>query len=188
MDKSLSSTFPTGCFCCCELAAFSRWETSGSGGVEDLLAAHWAFACDPEKQEFSTEYRARRDGRCCHTETVCWKPPGHRYCGTFVSLSLDNYSASSPQTLDKWHAVKCLLTTVTFHMCSSGDWWCSLSRSTKVEYVAVWKHALSNILSFWPAPRSTGTKNLVLVLQCMYDVSIMSFSVNYQLQQNNQYF
>ncbi|KAM7396240.1 hypothetical protein PAMP_019297 [Pampus punctatissimus] len=49
------------------------------------------------------------------------------------------------------------------------DWWSSLSSSTMVKYVNVWKQTLSAILSSFPVPRNTGVKNLLLILQCMYN-------------------
>ncbi|KAM7396239.1 hypothetical protein PAMP_019296 [Pampus punctatissimus] len=49
------------------------------------------------------------------------------------------------------------------------DWWSSLSPSTMVKYVNVWKQTLSAILSSFPVPRNTGVINLLLVLQYMYD-------------------
>ncbi len=58
---------------------------------------------------------------------------------------------------------------------SSGDWWSSLSHSTMVKHVKVWKKALSVILSFKPVPRNSGVRNLLLVLQYMYNVSISCY-------------
>ncbi|XP_040893624.1 probable E3 ubiquitin-protein ligase HERC4 [Toxotes jaculatrix] len=52
-----------------------------------------------------------------------------------------------------------------------GDWWSSLSASTMVKYVKVWKKALSVILSFKPVPRNSGIRNLLQVLQYMYNVN-----------------
>ncbi|XP_044213215.1 probable E3 ubiquitin-protein ligase HERC4 isoform X1 [Thunnus albacares] len=52
-----------------------------------------------------------------------------------------------------------------------GDWWSSLSPSTMVKYVKVWKQTLSVILSFDPVPRNSGVKNLLLVLQYMYNAN-----------------
>ncbi|XP_038561956.1 probable E3 ubiquitin-protein ligase HERC3 [Micropterus salmoides] len=52
-----------------------------------------------------------------------------------------------------------------------GNWWSSLSYSTMVKHVKVWKHALSVILSFEPVPRHSGVKNLLLVLQYMYNAN-----------------
>ncbi|XP_018559610.2 LOW QUALITY PROTEIN: probable E3 ubiquitin-protein ligase HERC4 [Lates calcarifer] len=51
-----------------------------------------------------------------------------------------------------------------------GDWWSSLSSSTMVEHVKVWKKALSVILSFTPIPRNSAV-NLLLVLQHMYNAN-----------------
>ncbi|XP_041794818.1 probable E3 ubiquitin-protein ligase HERC4 isoform X2 [Chelmon rostratus] len=52
-----------------------------------------------------------------------------------------------------------------------GDWWSSLSPSTMVKHVKVWKQALSAILSFQPVPRNSGVRNLLLVLQYMYNAN-----------------
>ncbi|XP_030586971.1 probable E3 ubiquitin-protein ligase HERC4 isoform X2 [Archocentrus centrarchus] len=52
-----------------------------------------------------------------------------------------------------------------------GDWWCSLSPSTMIRHVKVWKTALSEILSFQPVPRNSGVRNLLLVLQYMYNAN-----------------
>ncbi|XP_014266621.3 putative E3 ubiquitin-protein ligase HERC3 isoform X1 [Maylandia zebra] len=52
-----------------------------------------------------------------------------------------------------------------------GDWWSSLSPSTMVRYVKVWKKALSEILSFKPVPRNSGVRHLLLVLQYMYNAN-----------------
>ena len=41
-----------------------------------------------------------------------------------------------------------------------------------IKYVDVWKQTLSVILSLDPVPRNTGVKNLLLVLQYLYNVSI----------------
>lgn len=43
-----------------------------------------------------------------------------------------------------------------------------------VKHVKVWKQALSAVLSLEPVPRSSGVRNLLLVLQYMYNVSIRS--------------
>ncbi|XP_053175956.1 uncharacterized protein LOC128359488 [Scomber japonicus] len=50
-----------------------------------------------------------------------------------------------------------------------GDWWSSLSASTMIKYIDVWKQTLSVILSLDPVPRNTGVKNLLLVLQYLYN-------------------
>ncbi|KAL7402017.1 hypothetical protein ABVT39_008232 [Epinephelus coioides] len=50
-----------------------------------------------------------------------------------------------------------------------GDWWSSLSPSTMVRHVKVWKQALSVILSSKCVPRNSGVRNLLLVLQYMYN-------------------
>ncbi|XP_075962646.1 putative E3 ubiquitin-protein ligase HERC4 isoform X1 [Anarhichas minor] len=52
-----------------------------------------------------------------------------------------------------------------------GDWWSSLPPSTMVEHVNVWKQALSVILSLKPVPLNSGVRNLLLVLQYMYNVN-----------------
>ncbi|XP_035858602.1 probable E3 ubiquitin-protein ligase HERC4 isoform X1 [Sander lucioperca] len=52
-----------------------------------------------------------------------------------------------------------------------GDWWSSLSPSTMVRHVKVWKQALSLILSYEPVPRNSGVRNLLLVLQYMYNAN-----------------
>lgn len=57
-------------------------------------------------------------------------------------------------------------------MSSSGDWWSSLSPSTMVKYVKVWKKALSVFLSSPSAfPRDSRVRNLLHVFQHMYNVS-----------------
>ncbi|KAL7402723.1 hypothetical protein ABVT39_018937 [Epinephelus coioides] len=53
-----------------------------------------------------------------------------------------------------------------------GNWWSSLSPSTMVRHVKVWKQALSMILSSECVPPNSGVRNLLLVLQYMYNVSI----------------
>ncbi|XP_062276832.1 probable E3 ubiquitin-protein ligase HERC4 [Scomber scombrus] len=50
-------------------------------------------------------------------------------------------------------------------------WWCSLLPSTKVKHVKVWKRALTPILSSFPVPHDSGVKNLLLVLQHMYNAN-----------------
>ncbi|XP_036008072.1 probable E3 ubiquitin-protein ligase HERC4 [Fundulus heteroclitus] len=52
-----------------------------------------------------------------------------------------------------------------------GEWWSSLSPSSMERYVSVWKQALSEILSEENAPRSSGVRNLLQVLQYMYNVN-----------------
>ncbi|XP_037623786.1 probable E3 ubiquitin-protein ligase HERC3 [Sebastes umbrosus] len=52
-----------------------------------------------------------------------------------------------------------------------GDWWSSLSSSTMVKHVKVWKQALSVIMSSKPVPRNSGVRNLLLVLQYMYNAN-----------------
>ncbi|XP_067444973.1 probable E3 ubiquitin-protein ligase HERC4 isoform X2 [Thunnus thynnus] len=51
------------------------------------------------------------------------------------------------------------------------DSWCSQSSSTVIKYVEVWRQTLSVILSFDPAPCNSGVKNLLLVLQYMYNAN-----------------
>ncbi|KAK5898983.1 hypothetical protein CesoFtcFv8_008507 [Champsocephalus esox] len=52
-----------------------------------------------------------------------------------------------------------------------GDWWSSLPSSTMSKHVEVWKQALSVILFNDPVHRSSEVKNLLLVLQLMYNVN-----------------
>ncbi|XP_034735089.1 probable E3 ubiquitin-protein ligase HERC4 [Etheostoma cragini] len=52
-----------------------------------------------------------------------------------------------------------------------GDWWSSLSSSTMVRHVKVWKQALSLILSYRPVPRNSRLRNLLQVLQYMYNAN-----------------
>ncbi|KAK5928530.1 hypothetical protein CgunFtcFv8_013584 [Champsocephalus gunnari] len=52
-----------------------------------------------------------------------------------------------------------------------GDWWSSLPSSTMSKHVKVWKQALSVILSNQPVPRNAGVRNLLLVLQLMYNAN-----------------
>ncbi|KAL6107277.1 uncharacterized protein ACO6RY_10950 [Pungitius sinensis] len=52
-----------------------------------------------------------------------------------------------------------------------GDWWSSQTSSTKVRHVAVWKKALSEILSSQPFPCGSRLRNLLLVLQNMYNAN-----------------
>ncbi|XP_037308369.2 probable E3 ubiquitin-protein ligase HERC4 isoform X2 [Pungitius pungitius] len=52
-----------------------------------------------------------------------------------------------------------------------GDWWSSLPLSTMVEHVNVWKQALSAMLSSMSVSHYFGARNLVLVLQHMYNVN-----------------
>ncbi|XP_078113864.1 putative E3 ubiquitin-protein ligase HERC4 isoform X2 [Sander vitreus] len=52
-----------------------------------------------------------------------------------------------------------------------GDWWASLSSSTMVRHVKVWKQALSLILSNEPVSRNSRVRNLLLVLQYMYNAN-----------------
>ncbi|XP_034391869.1 probable E3 ubiquitin-protein ligase HERC4 [Cyclopterus lumpus] len=52
-----------------------------------------------------------------------------------------------------------------------GDWWSSLPPSTMVEHVEVWKTALSGILSTQSVPCNSGVRNLLLVLQMMYNAN-----------------
>ncbi|XP_029910455.1 probable E3 ubiquitin-protein ligase HERC3 [Myripristis murdjan] len=52
------------------------------------------------------------------------------------------------------------------------DWWSSLERSTMIKYVKVWKQALSETLSSdVTAPRSAAVKDLLQVLQCLYNAN-----------------
>ncbi|KAM3610146.1 uncharacterized protein V6R79_026111 [Siganus canaliculatus] len=52
-----------------------------------------------------------------------------------------------------------------------GDWWSSLSRATMVKHVKVWKQALSVIMSYCPVPRNNGVRNLLHILQYMYNAN-----------------
>ncbi|XP_037538558.1 probable E3 ubiquitin-protein ligase HERC4 [Nematolebias whitei] len=52
-----------------------------------------------------------------------------------------------------------------------GNWWSSLSPSSMGRLIKVWKQALSVIFTFDPVPRSSGVRNLLLVLQYMYNVN-----------------
>ncbi|XP_007558653.1 probable E3 ubiquitin-protein ligase HERC4 isoform X2 [Poecilia formosa] len=52
-----------------------------------------------------------------------------------------------------------------------GEWWSSLSSSTMERFVSVWRKALCAILSNVDAPRSDGVRNLLQVLQYMYNVN-----------------
>lgn len=67
-----------------------------------------------------------------------------------------------------------MLTDVLF---SSGKWWGSLSTHTMTKYVKVWTQALSAILSSEPVPLKPsvilGVKNMLNVLQHMYNVSVI---------------
>ncbi|XP_059190452.1 probable E3 ubiquitin-protein ligase HERC3 [Centropristis striata] len=55
-----------------------------------------------------------------------------------------------------------------------GDWWSLLSPSTKLKHIKVWKKAFSVILSSDPVPRNSGVRNLLLILQSMYNVNSRS--------------
>ncbi|XP_026222290.1 probable E3 ubiquitin-protein ligase HERC3 [Anabas testudineus] len=52
-----------------------------------------------------------------------------------------------------------------------GNWWSSLSHRTMVKYVKVWKQALSVLLSSKPVLHNSGVRNLLLVLQYMYNAN-----------------
>ncbi|XP_075998043.1 putative E3 ubiquitin-protein ligase HERC3 [Genypterus blacodes] len=52
-----------------------------------------------------------------------------------------------------------------------GDWWSSLSSSTRMEYVEVWKEALALLLIRVPNLQNTSVKNLLKVLQCFYNAN-----------------
>ncbi|XP_008296210.1 probable E3 ubiquitin-protein ligase HERC4 [Stegastes partitus] len=52
-----------------------------------------------------------------------------------------------------------------------GDWWSSLSPSSMVRYVTVWKQAISAILTSEPDPYKSGVRNLLQVLQYMYNAN-----------------
>ncbi|KAF3854377.1 hypothetical protein F7725_022432 [Dissostichus mawsoni] len=51
------------------------------------------------------------------------------------------------------------------------DWWSSLPSSTMSKHVEVWKQALSVILSDEPLHRNSEVRNLLLVLQYMYNAN-----------------
>ncbi|XP_037623787.1 probable E3 ubiquitin-protein ligase HERC3 [Sebastes umbrosus] len=51
------------------------------------------------------------------------------------------------------------------------DWWSSLPSSIMVKHVKAWKRALSVILSSEPDPHNSGVRNLLLVLQHMYNAN-----------------
>ncbi|XP_075998034.1 putative E3 ubiquitin-protein ligase HERC3 isoform X2 [Genypterus blacodes] len=52
-----------------------------------------------------------------------------------------------------------------------GDWWSSLSSSTRMKYVEVWKKAVALLLSCVPDLQNTSVKNLLKVLQCFYNAN-----------------
>ncbi|KAG7229828.1 hypothetical protein INR49_012477 [Caranx melampygus] len=52
-----------------------------------------------------------------------------------------------------------------------GDWLSSLSTSTIGRYVKVWKQAISVLLSLKPVPRNAGVRNLLHILQYLYNVN-----------------
>ncbi|XP_022074626.2 probable E3 ubiquitin-protein ligase HERC4 [Acanthochromis polyacanthus] len=52
-----------------------------------------------------------------------------------------------------------------------GDWWSSLSASTMVRYVTVWKQAIAVILTSESDPYKSGVRNLLQVLQYMYNAN-----------------
>ncbi|KAM4572309.1 putative E3 ubiquitin-protein ligase HERC4 [Odontesthes bonariensis] len=52
-----------------------------------------------------------------------------------------------------------------------GDWWSSLSPSTMLRFVKVWKKALSVIMSSRPVRRNSGVRSLLQVLQYMHNVN-----------------
>ncbi|XP_013867633.1 probable E3 ubiquitin-protein ligase HERC3 [Austrofundulus limnaeus] len=52
-----------------------------------------------------------------------------------------------------------------------GNWWSSLSPSTMRRFIVMWKQALSLIFTYDPVPRSSGVRNLLQVLQYMYNVN-----------------
>ncbi|KAM9854723.1 putative E3 ubiquitin-protein ligase HERC3 [Aulostomus maculatus] len=51
------------------------------------------------------------------------------------------------------------------------DWWASLSPSTMIKHVKVWKGTLAAILSQNPVPRNSGVTSLLLILQQMYNAN-----------------
>uniref|UniRef100_A0A0F8AIK5 Putative E3 ubiquitin-protein ligase HERC6 n=1 Tax=Larimichthys crocea TaxID=215358 RepID=A0A0F8AIK5_LARCR len=52
-----------------------------------------------------------------------------------------------------------------------GDWWCSLSPSTMVKHVKMWKQVLSEILSSETGHCNLRVQNLLVVLQYMYNAN-----------------
>lgn len=55
----------------------------------------------------------------------------------------------------------------------SGDWWSSLMPSRRVRHVNVWKKAVSAMLSSEDGSHTPAVRNLLLVLQYMYNVSFL---------------
>lgn len=121
--------------------------------------------------------------------TLKWNP-SQRYVAPAYPVSLGNMSWYGSKLLTKccfmwtlrspWHLFRCKMFTdierLQFSLLSSsGDWWSLLSPSTMVKHVKVWKQALSVILSFEPVPRNSGVRNLLQVLQYMYNVSIRCY-------------
>ncbi|CAN9498636.1 unnamed protein product [Ophioblennius macclurei] len=52
-----------------------------------------------------------------------------------------------------------------------GDWWAGLTRSALTRQVAVWTHALSAALSSTPVPRNAGVRNLLVVLNLLFQAN-----------------
>ncbi|TMS05920.1 putative E3 ubiquitin-protein ligase HERC4 [Larimichthys crocea] len=63
--------------------------------------------------------------------------------------------------------------TATEHR-ACGDWWCSLSPSTMVKHVKMWKQVLSEILSSETGHCNLRVQNLLVVLQYMYNANSRS--------------
>lgn len=107
------------------------------------------------------EHEARRGGGRCSDELVDGKPADYRYCC---------------RCLSPWKGTKCwefsVLPLLSENDASLGDWWCSLSPSTMLRHLRVWKTAFSEVLTFEPVPRNARVRNLLLVLQYMYNVGI----------------
>ncbi|KAM9385949.1 putative E3 ubiquitin-protein ligase HERC3 isoform 3-T3 [Pholidichthys leucotaenia] len=68
-------------------------------------------------------------------------------------------------------AVAAAITNLSEESLQIIDWWCSLSPSTMLRYVNVWKKALSLILFKVFTLRTPKVRNLLQVLQYMYDAN-----------------
>lgn len=64
---------------------------------------------------------------------------------------------------------------LTVTLSSSGEWWSSLSPSDMIRYVQVWKTALSWIPIFKSVSCDAQARNVLLILQHMYYVSITNY-------------
>ncbi|KAK2841856.1 hypothetical protein Q5P01_012056 [Channa striata] len=81
-----------------------------------------------------------------------------------AAAALLSLSAESLQVIE---GVQC---TIKYSL-AEWEWWSLLSPSTLAKYVKVWKQPLSVILSSEPVPRSSRVRNLLLVLQYMYNAN-----------------